>query len=85
MDIECAHCGSKQLMQIPGTWTPMPMSEEGVVQGPAVPVVMLGCPACGFIQMFSPQAVKPQAFPDRPAEEGSIDESHAEGIDETPV
>lgn len=69
MEIECAHCGNKQLMQIPGTWTPMPVGENGIIQGPAVPVVMLGCTKCGFLQMFSPQAVTPQPFPDQPGEE----------------
>lgn len=69
MEIECAHCGNKQLVQIPGQWTPMAINGENtVIQGPAVPVVMLGCGTCGFIQMFSPNAVKPQPFPDRPTE-----------------
>jgi len=26
---------------------------------------MLGCGQCGYIQMFSPQAVKPQPFPEK--------------------
>lgn len=65
MDIECAHCGNKQLVQIPGVWTPMPLSEEGLVSGPAVPVVMLACPQCGFLSMFSPQVVQPAPFPER--------------------
>ena len=43
------------------------MNESGMFQGPAVPVVMLGCPSCGFIQMFSPQAVKAQPWPEPPA------------------
>lgn len=64
--IECAHCGNKQLSQIPGTWTPMPMGEKGLIQGPAIPVVMLGCPRCGYLQMFSPQAVKAIPFPKGP-------------------
>lgn len=74
MEIECAHCGNKQLMQIPGTWSPMPMNENGMFQGPAVPVVMLGCPSCGFIQMFSPQAVKAQPWPEQPPEGGQAGE-----------
>lgn len=74
MEIECAHCGNKQLMQIPGVWSPMAMGDNGPIQGPAVPVVMLGCPSCGFIQMFSPQAVKPAPWPEgeegQPSEQG---------------
>lgn len=70
MQVECAHCGNQQLMQIPGVWTPMPMSEEGVVQGPSVPMVLLGCPQCGFIMLFSPQAVQPQPFPAGPEGQG---------------
>lgn len=69
MDIECAHCGNKQLMQVPGIWSPIAMNEQGPVNGPAVPVVMLGCPKCGFLMMFSPQAVQPQPFPEQPAQE----------------
>lgn len=71
MEIECAHCGNKQLMQIPGTWTPMPMGENGIFQGPAVPMVILGCPNCGFIQLFSPQAIPPAPFPAGDAPEGN--------------
>lgn len=67
--IECAHCGNKELAQIPGTWTPMPMGEQGLMQGPAVPVVMLGCPACGYVMMFSTQRIKPQPFPENPPTE----------------
>ena len=66
IQIECAHCGNQQLMQVPGTWTPMARGEEGLMQGPAVPVVMLGCPKCGFLQMFSPNVVKPQPWPQQP-------------------
>jgi hypothetical protein len=55
-------------MQIPGTWTPLALAEEGLMQGPAVPVVMLGCNQCGFVQMFSAQAVKPQPWPEPPKE-----------------
>lgn len=67
MEIECAHCGNKKLMQIPGQWTPLALNEQNQpAPGPAVPIVMLGCPACGFVQMFSPNAVKPQPFPENP-------------------
>ena len=48
----------------------MPMSEEGVVQGPSVPMVLLGCPQCGHIMLFSPQAVQPQPFPAGPEGQG---------------
>jgi len=61
--VECAHCGNTRLQQIPGTWTPLPMGEKGLVQGPAIPVVILGCPKCGYLQMFSPNAIKPIPFP----------------------
>lgn len=64
--VECAHCGNKRLSQIPGTWTPLPMGEKGLIQGPAIPVVMLGCPKCGYLQMFSPNAIKPIPFPEKP-------------------
>lgn len=67
MEIECAHCGNKQLMQVPGTWTPMPIGENGLIQGPAVPAVMVGCPSCGFLSLFSPQSVIPQPFPEASA------------------
>lgn len=70
MEVECAHCGSKELIQIPGVWTPMPMNEQGIVQGPAVPVVMLGCQSCGYIQMFSPQVIQPQPWPEAPPQDG---------------
>lgn len=67
-EIECAHCGSKQLVQIPGAWTPLALGEEGLMQGPAVPVVMLACNECGFIQMFSAQRIQPAPWPERPPE-----------------
>lgn len=67
--IECAHCGNQELQQIPGVWSPLVLTQEGQVPGPAVPVVMLACPQCGFIQMFSPQRVQPAPFPEtQPAE-----------------
>jgi hypothetical protein len=66
VEIECAHCGNRQLMQIPGTWTPIAMGENGYLQGHAIPLVMLGCPECGYIQMFSPSRVKPVPFPEQP-------------------
>ncbi|HWI52872.1 MAG TPA: hypothetical protein VNT01_12110 [Symbiobacteriaceae bacterium] len=69
MEIECAHCGNKQLSQVPGTWTPLGLGEEGLMQGPAVPVVMLGCNACGFVMMFSAQAIKPQPWPENPPQQ----------------
>lgn len=68
VEVECAHCGNNEVSQVPGVWTPMPMNEEGLVQGPVVPVVLLGCSRCGFLQMFSPQAVAPQPFPQPEAE-----------------
>lgn len=68
MEIECAHCGNKQLSQVPGQWTPLALGNEGLMQGPAVPVVMLGCNQCGFVMMFSAQAIQPQPWPDPPAE-----------------
>ncbi|MGE5676317.1 MAG: hypothetical protein ACM3XM_20940 [Mycobacterium leprae] len=68
MEIECAHCGNKNLQQIPGVWTPIPMNESGLIQGPAIPMVVVGCPQCGFVSMFSPQALKPQPFPEPPAQ-----------------
>lgn len=64
MEVECAHCGNKQLMQIPGTWTPMAMGENGIMSGPAIPLVILGCPSCGFISLFSPQAIAAQPWPE---------------------
>jgi hypothetical protein len=70
VEIECAHCGNKQLVQIPGTWTPVPIGEDGPIQGPAVPVVMLGCTQCGYLQMFSPQVIKPVPFPENPEQAG---------------
>lgn len=69
MEIECAHCGNKQLSQVPGTWTPLGLGEEGLMQGPAVPVVMLGCNQCGFVMMFSAQAIKPQPWPENPPQQ----------------
>ncbi len=57
-------------MQIPGTWTPMPLAEKGLVQGPVVPVVMMGCPKCGFVFMFSPQVVPPRPFPEKDVAQG---------------
>jgi len=71
MEIECAHCGSKKLIQIPGTWTPMPIMPQATTPGPAIPLVILGCPTCGFIQMFSPEAIAPHPFPDQGPGSGS--------------
>ncbi len=69
MEIECAHCGNKQLAQIPGTWTPIAMGEEGPIAGPAIPLVMMGCTKCGFMMMFSPQAVAPAPWPETKPEQ----------------
>lgn len=63
MEVECAHCGNKQLTQLPGTWTPMLTEGKGVIQGPSIPMVVIGCGNCGFVSMFSPQAINPQPFP----------------------
>jgi hypothetical protein len=65
-EIECAHCGNKSLMQVPGAWTPLPLGIEGKAPGPVVPVVLMGCPACGYIQMFTAQAIAPEPFPEEP-------------------
>lgn len=74
VEVECAHCGNKKLAQVPGVWTPLALNEKSQpVPGPAVPVVMLGCPTCGFIQLFSPQAIKPKPFPERPAEQAKAE------------
>jgi hypothetical protein len=70
MDLECAHCGNKELTQVPGAWTPLALGENGLMQGPAVPLVLLGCNKCGFIQMFSAQAIQPQPWPENPQGEG---------------
>lgn len=75
LEVECAHCGNTKLAQIPGQWTPLALNEKNQpYPGPAVPVVMLGCPKCGYIQMFSPQAVKPKPFPARPEQQQTPNE-----------
>jgi hypothetical protein len=63
VDVECAHCGSKQLQQLPGTWTPLLTEGKGAIPGPSIPMVVIGCPTCGFVSLFSPQAISPQPFP----------------------
>jgi len=74
LEIECAHCGNKKLVQIPGQWTPMALGIEKGQQTPVIPLVLLGCPKCGFVSLFNPQAVKPQPFPERPAQAGAKNE-----------
>lgn len=69
VNIECAHCGNKQLNQIPGVWTLMPMTQEGLQTEPLVPVVVLGCPTCGFLQSFTAQAIRPIPWPEAEAGE----------------
>ncbi|MFO7273567.1 MAG: hypothetical protein DIU55_001715 [Bacillota bacterium] len=70
MEVECAHCGNKKLAQLPGQWTLVPLNEKNQpFPGPAVPVVVVGCPQCGYVQMFSPQAIKPKPFPERPRQQ----------------
>ncbi|BAD40825.1 hypothetical protein [Symbiobacterium thermophilum] len=70
IEVECAHCGNRKLVQLPGQWTPMPLNENNQpFPGPAMPVVLLGCTRCGYVQMFSPQAIKPKPFPERPAQQ----------------
>lgn len=76
IQIECAHCGNSNLMQIPGTWSPLPMGDNGFIQGPAVPIVMMGCPRCGFLQMFSPQAVQPLPFPENEVKQENPEEEN---------
>jgi hypothetical protein len=47
--IECAHCGNQELQQIPGVWSPLVLTQEGQVPGPAVPIVMRRRPVVLFV------------------------------------